>query len=260
MNRHSLRSVIVVDDESSSRTTLCSCFPWENYGFFVAGEFDNGKVALDYLENNSVDVVLCDIKMPVLDGLQFAQAVDEGNIDTKIVFLSAYGEFEYAKAAIRFGVRDYILKPAKFDELEALFTRLQREIARIDPEEQGAPAKDHAEMPAAPLQLIAQIEEFVKQNCRDITLDLVADHVRLNPNYLSQFYKRYKGDTFSSFVLKTKMEQACTYLSNLSYKIYEVGYMVGYSSSNNFSRCFRKYFGFTPREYRDKVTCRIEAK
>ena len=100
-----LYSLLVVDDEPGTRNTLCSCFPWEDIGFNIVFQANNGQEALDYIRQHPVDVVLCDIRMPVLSGIDLARELYLSKSPTKVVFLSGYRDFEYAKKALDFGVK-----------------------------------------------------------------------------------------------------------------------------------------------------------
>ena len=97
--------MLIVEDRYELRQSLCHYIPWETIGFTVSADFGEADKALAYLMSNpSVDVVLCDILMPVMSGMDLAREIHERKIPCKIVFLSAYKEFEYAKQAMRYGV------------------------------------------------------------------------------------------------------------------------------------------------------------
>lgn len=89
--------LIIVDDESSICEGIAACYPWAEMGFEVSGTFPNGKNALDYIERYLVDVVLSDIRMPKMDGLELASAISKGYPNITVVLLSGYAEFEYAR-------------------------------------------------------------------------------------------------------------------------------------------------------------------
>ena len=110
-------NTIIVDDEETIREGLSKyigrSFPELN----IIGVFSDGKDAIEFLESNHSDVVLTDIKMSEKSGIDVAQFIFENSPDTKVVFLSAYQEFEYAKQAIKYGVKNYLSKPIKLSEL-----------------------------------------------------------------------------------------------------------------------------------------------
>ena len=103
-----LYELLLVDDEESSRNGLATYFPWEEQGFHICGQVSDGKKALEFLETKRVHVVLTDISMPGMDGIELARQIHEKQKHPCVVFLSAYDDFQYAQQAIRYGVRFYI--------------------------------------------------------------------------------------------------------------------------------------------------------
>ena len=123
-------SVIVVDDERIIREGLKSFIDKKVEGFYVKDCFEDGSDALDFLENNIVDVVLTDLKMAVVSGLEVAEYIHSHVSNTIVVILSGYGEFEYAQRAMLYGVNRYLLKPAANDEILKTFSEIREELNR----------------------------------------------------------------------------------------------------------------------------------
>lgn len=103
--------IMIVDDEFIMRQGIRFMMDWEKEGYEVAGEASNGKEALDLLEEISPHIILCDIAMPVMDGLDFIKIVKREYPDIQIVVLSGYDKFEYVRQALLNGAVDYVLKP-----------------------------------------------------------------------------------------------------------------------------------------------------
>lgn len=103
--------VQIVDDELIVRMGLRKLIPWEEHGFQVVCDAQNGMEALEQLENNKIDLIITDIEMPIMNGMEYIKKVRKLKVKPVIVILTAYGEFEYAKSAIEAGVVGYILKP-----------------------------------------------------------------------------------------------------------------------------------------------------
>ena len=103
-------NVMIVDDEPLVRITLKSIIPWNKYDFYVLDEAENGKQCLDILETNKIDIIITDIKMPVIDGLELIKILKAKYPQILIIVLSAYEEFELVKKALLYGAEDYILK------------------------------------------------------------------------------------------------------------------------------------------------------
>lgn len=121
--------VLLVDDEPIVRQYLVSIIDWEKYGFYICGEAGSGKEALEMIELYSPDLVITDIKMPEIDGLELVRiAISEMKVLSKFIILSSYNDFSYARTAIKYNVMDYILKPIDEGELLEILNRFKREI------------------------------------------------------------------------------------------------------------------------------------
>ena len=97
--------LVIVEDDYQIRNGLSRFFPWQQLGFQMAGSFENGKDALEFLRQNRIDVVLTDIRMPVMDGLTLAETLKREDICVTIVVISAYRDFDYARRAVNLGIR-----------------------------------------------------------------------------------------------------------------------------------------------------------
>lgn len=120
--------ILLVDDEALIREAVSENVNWEQYGYTLAGSCENGKEALEFIEKNPVDVVLTDICMPYMDGIALSEKISEGYPFIKVIILSGYDDFEYAKQAIRNGVKDYLLKPITAEELGNVLLSVKGEL------------------------------------------------------------------------------------------------------------------------------------
>lgn len=116
--------VLLVDDEAHITRNLEKVIPWEMLGLAVAGTAKNGQEALELMEQHTFDLLLCDIRMPVMDGLELVRHIRENGTPCDIIMLSGYQDFAYTRTAIQFGVNDYILKPIPYDELTGVIARV----------------------------------------------------------------------------------------------------------------------------------------
>ena len=123
--------LMLVDDEPIFREHLCATVDWLSYGFVICGEAENGNEALEKLEIYRPDIILVDINMPFMDGLCLSEILTEKHPDISIVIVTGHDEFEYAKKAVRLGVKDYILKPFDNEELIATLLKLKEEIIKV---------------------------------------------------------------------------------------------------------------------------------
>lgn len=120
--------LIVVDDEQAIRRGMCNYIDWNAMGFQVEADFEDGKETIEYLKDHPVDVVMTDIEMAEVSGLELARYVWENKLPVKIVILSGYREFEYARKAIKYNVENYLLKPIRMDELQEVFGKIKKQL------------------------------------------------------------------------------------------------------------------------------------
>lgn len=247
--------VLIVDDEYEIRKGISNYFPWNETGFEVIGEAENGREALKIIQKKHVDVVLCDIKMPVMTGIQLVQVLYEQHKNVKVVFLSAYKDFEYAKKALVFGVRDYIVKPTKYKDLLNVFIKIKHELdmEQIDNQKNETIKDEDVENLHYHDKVIITIKDIVRNNYQNVTLQDVAEKVNMSTSYLSKYFKMKTGENFSDYLFRVKMEKARELLMDIRYKTYEVSELVGYTSPKNFTRSFKKYYGQNPRDFRNGV-------
>lgn len=121
-------SVFLVDDEPIVLEGIRSKIDWENNGFSFAGEATDGEIALSMIHEIKPDILITDIKMPFMDGLELSKAVKNIQPWIKIIILSGHDEFDYAKKAISIGIQDYILKPFTPDEILSSLNKTAKEI------------------------------------------------------------------------------------------------------------------------------------
>ncbi len=247
--------LLIVDDEPRLRNGISNYFPWSEVGFEVIHEAGNGKEALEFIEKAHVDVVLSDIRMPIMSGIDLAREINNRGLAIKIVFLSGYKDFEYAKEAINYGVKNYVLKPTKYDELVEVFSKIKKELDKeLESKTIQDPEETTAEFSGIHEKIITVVKEYVEEHYCDAKLEKAAELVHLSEFYLSKLFKRKTGENFSDYVISVKMKKAAQLLREIDYKTYEVGHMVGYDSPKTFSRAFKNYFGKSPKEFRESKT------
>ena len=120
--------VLLVDDEILIREAISENIPWEKHGFELVHVCDNGKTAIEYLEENEVNLVITDICMPYVDGMGLSKYIYENHPETMIIIFSGYSDFEYAKQAIQYKVAEYILKPITARELSEVLDKVKEKL------------------------------------------------------------------------------------------------------------------------------------
>lgn len=127
-----MHSVLLVDDEVFARKGLRQLIDWEACGYRVIGEADNGEDAYAFIERMKPDLVITDIRMPVMDGLELIRKTVESKLPEQpgFIIISGYNDFAYAQQAVRYGVHDFILKPVDDGELKAALRNLDEKLRR----------------------------------------------------------------------------------------------------------------------------------
>src|SRR5258708_18586711 len=120
--------IIFLDDEPITLRTLESAIEWQKYGVALCGTATDGDEGIELFRQVEPDIVIADIRMPKMNGIEFARAIRQTRKRVKILLLSAYAEFEYAQSAITYQISDYLLKPLDEDKLEAAIARIVQEL------------------------------------------------------------------------------------------------------------------------------------
>ncbi len=124
--------MIIADDEKVIRRGLVDLIPWDELGFSMEADFEDGREAIEYLSHHDVHVVLTDVRMTEVDGLELAKWVHEHKPHVKVIIISGYKEFDYARLAMQYNVSRYLLKPTNIDEIESVFKEVKHELTIDD--------------------------------------------------------------------------------------------------------------------------------
>ena len=231
----SLARVFCIDDDHPILQSLRS-FPWERYRSVWVGEATNGRKALEEIKNQKIDIVLTDIVMPGIDGLEFIGRAKEFLPDASFLILSSYCDFDYARKAMRYGVTDYLIKGEYTDD------ELGEILLRLNPEQE----EDH--------DFRYEIQESIKilrENYQtNLSLENVAEKVGLSPNYFGNLFYQQTGMRFRDYLTQIRMERARELLLYSPLKVYEISEQVGIKNPQYFCILFQKYYGMSPGQLR----------
>lgn len=243
--------VMVVDDERFVRRGIIENTDWLSLKCRVVAEASNGEEGLKKAIEYRPDLIISDIRMPKMDGIEMLRKIREKNIDLKLIFLTAYGEFSYAQSAVKLDAYDYILKPFDDGELEKSIEKLLaseiREDNKANISDIISTGKDLKDLS----QYVRSSIEFIMDNYGDdIGVLQIAENTGISDGYLSKIFKKETGISVNNFLTDYRMNVAHDILKNSSYKIYEVANRVGYRDISYFSGVFKKKFGLLPSECR----------
>lgn len=245
--------VIIADDEEYVRMGIAEVVDWHSMGFEIVRCMSDGREVIDYLQSHEVDVVLTDIKMTFVSGLDVAQYVHRGKRGERVVLLSGYQEFKLAKEAIQYQVVHYLLKPTDVNELVSVFQEIKRDLDGSGTRDEQPDETTHAGNAVESLHIRVAKEYMENHFASDISLVTVAESVGLSTVYLSKLFKQATGENFSDCLTRIRIEKAKQYLLDPRYKIYEISGMVGYQNLKHFYKLFKRMSGVTPSEFRNRA-------
>ena len=233
-------NLVIIEDEVKILEALKKFIPFESLGLNLIASATNGLDGLKCIETTHPDIVITDITMPQMSGIEMLQCLNDKKL--KIILLTAHADFKYAQAAISFGVIEYLLKPVfPADVVKAL----KKCIKLLDSEKSELEADTNMKNVST---IIAKMKKYAENNFREITLNKLVDYLGFSESYLRKLFKDETGITFKQYLISVRMEKAKELLESNYYKIYEIADMVGYNDVATFRDSFKKYFGTTPRD------------
>ena len=236
--------ILIIDDEPKIRNGLSNLLT-RREGWEVAGAYENAADALKYLAVNQVDVMITDIKMPEISGLELIARIRERDKKTAIIILSGYSNFQFAQRAIELGVSRYLTKPTNPRELICVLEETEKKL--------GGKQEKEEDSGKIPNLFVQKAADYIKLNYSEkISIKEIADQLYLSPNYLSELVKKQTGKTISEYLTEYRLEKACQLLDHAEYRVGDVSGMVGIHDGRYFSNMFKKKYGMTPTEYRNR--------
>ena len=228
--------LLIADDERLEREALAEMVTRRFVEHeIVLEEAENGRKAADTAILWGADLILMDIEMPGMNGLDAARAVLAQRPGCRVIFVTAYSLFQYAHEAVHLGACDYLLKPVDPDELEA----------------PAAPQEEGGDESSQNALVMAHVRRYLEDNYMfDISLDSVGEILHISPAYLSAQFKKYQKMNFLDCLTELRINAAKELLNDPFRSSAEVASMVGYEDASYFARAFKKRTGVTPTQYR----------
>ena len=240
--------VIIADDEVWIGFGIKKLIHKSGQPFTVIGEAPNGIRAYEMVKKEQPDLLITDIRMPGLNGLELMRKLRAEENPVGVVFISGYAEFEYAREAISLGAFDYLLKPIEEESLTAILTRFCEEKERKMSPRTTEPVTLNPEVSDPRIRKI--IQEIDRNYTGKLSLGELADSMNLSIGHLSTLIRRETGLSFSEYVTAKRMEDAKKLLCQETLSVEEVAEQVGYHDYFYFTKAFKKYAGVSPSVYR----------
>ena len=233
---------IIIDDEPWTIIDIEKTFSLEDMGFEIVGSYRTPQKALPAIISKKPDLVITDIRMPGMTGMELIKSVRSQKINCEFIIVSGHSDFSYAQEAISYGVAGYCLKPLDPHETSEALNRAKNHLdsrKTITPE---------------PYYLDDNFEGLrnyiITHFSEKLTLKSLAAEFNMNPNYCCSLFTKYLGQTFSAYLTELRITEAQNLLHNSNYSLEEIASLVGFKDYFYFSKVFKKYCKYSPKEYR----------
>lgn len=247
--------VLIADDEETIREGLKKLIESYDIGLSVIATAEDGEVAMKLINEYKPEIILMDINMPFMNGLEIIEEIRKTDQNTKIIIISGYSQFNYAQKALEFGVLSYLLKPINYRDFKDILIKAMDsysdrmwEISQIKKDEDIFKSQEDIGNNAI---------RYIKENfsSTDISLNLLAEYFFISQSYLAKTIKQKTGTNFTDYLNKLRIDMAIKLLldENIEYTIKDISNKVGYNSQHYFSRAFKNYMGVSPNKYRNKI-------
>lgn len=254
-------TLLIADDELLIRQGLQS-LDWASLGISEVYTVRNGLEARDLLLSVNIDLLITDIKMPGMTGLELAAMIQEKSLDTAVVLLTGFSEFEYARAAMRSGVYEYLLKPLRRKEILQTMSkvirtqeqrRYQDRIVRHQEEQSGTDEYDMMNQvknrfPQISPVMGEMLQEMVKNYNQPLSIGEIADRFHFSRNYLSKLFRKETGYSYTDLLTAIRLTKAAQQLLE-GKRVSTVSEQTGFHDQRYFSQVFKKVFNCMPKEF-----------
>ncbi|MFB5676334.1 response regulator [Paenibacillus terreus] len=254
-----LKTILVVDDEPRTRQGIKQTLETSGSGKYRIETAENGVEALDKLRQQAFHLLITDVRLPEISGLDLIRSLEGHARKPCIVVISGYAEFDYVQQALRLGAVNYLLKPIDKQELlkaagEALRLEEERELHEkleklVDPTLLKVGGRE-----AALSEPVKEALDYIKEHIHEpLTMADMAARLHLNASYFSVLFKEQTGTPFSEYVSRLRIQRAKELLLQTRLSVAEIGSRVGYRTDKYFIKVFKELESVSPSRYRQQM-------
>lgn len=243
--------VLIVDDEAIVRKGIVLGVDWMAMDCVIVSEAANGVEGLEAAENYNPNLIITDVRMPRMDGIEMMRELRSRGCRAHAIFLTAYSDFEYVRSAVQLGAVDYLLKPFRDEELAAAIERVHRkdeELSELSREDMMPLVK--GDKSKYVFEALNYISEHYADS--DINITGIAKSLGVSEGHLSHVFKKETSYTVVGYLTQYRIHMAMQMLRDCRRKVYEVAEAVGYKDVAYFGSTFKKLTGLSPSEYQDR--------
>lgn len=239
--------VLLADDEHTIREGFKHLFDWEKHGCTLIGEARDGRETLEKIESLDPDIVIIDISMPVLSGLEVIRKIKKQGLKTAFVIVSGYDDFSYCQEALRLKVEAYLLKPVNFEELDEIVDSLKIKLGEKD-------ILSDREIADTDRKLIRDMTDYLNEHLgEEINLKVLGEVFYLTPNYISRVFRDELGVNYLTYLTHLRIEKAKKLLLSTDMGIGEISDASGFHDYRTFTKVFKKYESVPPTQFRKYI-------
>lgn len=236
-------NILIADDEMIERKYLKQLFEKFPSKFCVTAEASTGQAALELALLYKPDIIIMDISMPVLNGLDAAAMIKKKLPHTKILLNTAYAEFEFAQKAVSYHLDAYLLKPSSED---SLLNTIESCLSGKSAKQKGLPPSKSMDTP-----MTAPVAKYIQQNYQqNLTLKELSDFIHFSPSYLSHLFHEEHGMTITVYINQQRINYAVSLLTSSTLSVKAICSDCGFTNISHFNRVFKKHMGQSPAELR----------
>ena len=250
--------ILIVDDEPLTREGIRKTLEAWSAGQHQICTGSNAAEAIEVLSTRYVHLLITDIRMPEVSGLQLVETARHTGYKPVVIIISGHPDFEYAQSAIQLGVVNYLLKPiqkSKLVEAVEQALRIEEERGRVEVLEKLVDTQLMQAKNAANYSLpVQEAIQYVEQHLQEpLGMREVAEQIHLNPSYFSALFKEQTGLTFSVYVTRSRLQKAKELLLQTRLSMTDISEQIGYQTPKYFIKLFKDYEGISPNQYRKQA-------
>lgn len=250
--------VVVIEDEEAIRKGIIMSIDFSALNCILIGEAGNGVEGIKLIQEKKPDIVITDVTMPLMSGIEMIEQTLEYNYTS--IIISGYDEFSYAKKAIKLGVCDYLMKPIDKEELNNVIQSivsgfdLSSKISELLKEKNQIEHIQLLETLNKEDHLVDKIMEYINLHYSEkIFLSDIADVLNYSESLLSKRFRRVTQMTFNEYLNRFRIQKSIEYMKKGTYGLTGISDICGFSDYKYFSTVFKKYTGYTPSQFTNMI-------